>query len=275
MVLDIISGDVIANGTQLHYYRTGGSKPPMVLLHGVTDDGLCFTPIAEVLANKYDVIMVDLRGHGKSEAPEAGYTLTVMAGEVAALIKELKLDKPIIMGHSMGAITTLTLAGLYPGIARAIVLEDPPPFWMVKKTDQPQSPHANPLALWIASNKRKTKEDLFAEVQTGNPGWAEAELEPWVNSKLRYSPKIVEMVKMDDLPAMNFENLVKKVSCPTLMLTADNLKGAIVSEKDEVALKQWISQLEVVRIDGAGHNIRRDQFGKYMQAVQAFLAKIS
>ena len=272
--MDYQSGDVIANGTSLHYYRTGGSKPPMVLLHGVTDDGLCFTPIAEALADSYDVIMVDLRGHGRSEAPDEGYTLTVMAGEVAALIKELKLDKPIIMGHSMGAITTLTLAGLYPGVAKAIVLEDPPPFWMVKKTDPPESLHSDQLALWIASNKRKTKEDLFSEVRTGNPGWAEAELEPWVNSKLRYSPRIVEMVKTDYLTAMDFENLVKAISCPALMLIADTAKGAIVSEKEAAALKQGIAQLEVVHIDGAGHNIRRDQFEKYMDTLQNFLAKI-
>ncbi len=269
------SGMVIANGVNLNYYRTGGSKPPMVLLHGVTDDGLCFSPIAYVLAENYDVIMVDMRGHGKSEAPETGYTLTVMAGEVAALIKELKLEKPIIMGHSMGAITTLTLAGLYPDVARAIVLEDPPPFWMIKKTDKSEPPSPNMLALWIASNKRKTKEELFTEVRTGNPGWAEAELEPWVNSKLRYSPRIVEMVQMDDLPEMDFESLVKNVTCPVLMLTADTQKGAIVTEKDAAALNQGIPQLEVVHIDGAGHSIRRDQFGRFMQAVQTFLATIN
>ncbi len=273
--MDYISGDVIAKGVNLHFYRTGGGKPPMVLLHGVTDDGLCWTPIADVLAAKYDVIMVDLRGHGKSEAPDDGYTLTVMAGEVAALIKELKLEKPIIIGHSMGAITAITLAGLFPDVARAIVLEDPPPFWMVKKTDKGESPTPNPLALWIESNKRKTKEDLFGEVHAGNPGWAEAEMEPWVNSKLRYSPKIVKMVSMDDLPSMDFETLVKSISCPALMLTADTVKGAIVGEKDAAVLKQGVTQLEVVHIDGAGHNIRRDQFEKYMEVVQAFLTKIA
>jgi pimeloyl-ACP methyl ester carboxylesterase len=271
--MDYISGDVIANGVKLHFYRTGGSKPPMVLLHGVTDDGLCWTHIADGLAHDYDVIMVDMRGHGKSEAPEEGYTLTVMAGEIAALIKELSLEKPVIMGHSMGAITTLTLAGLYPDVPRAIVLEDPPPFWMIKKTDKSEPPNPNHLALWIKSNKRKTKEDLFSEVRSGNPGWAEAEMEPWVNSKLRYSPRIGKMISMDDLPGMDFDNLVKQVTCPALILTADTMKGAIVSEKDAAALKQGVPQLEVVHIDGAGHSIRRDQYEKYMEAVKAFLSK--
>ncbi|PKN98858.1 MAG: alpha/beta hydrolase [Chloroflexi bacterium HGW-Chloroflexi-4] len=269
--MDIIQGDVIANGVKLHFYRTGGSKPPIVLLHGVTDDGLCWLRTAEVLAEDYDVVMVDMRGHGKSMAPEEGYTLIVMAGEIVALIKELGLLKPIIMGHSMGAITTLTLAGLYPEVAKAIVLEDPPPFWIIKSTDKSEPPNPNPLAQWISANKRKTKEDLLHEVRVGNPGWDESEIEPWVNSKLRYSPKIGSMVAMDDLPATDFENLVKKITCPALMITADLVKGAIVGEKEASALKQGVPQLEVVHITGAGHNIRRDQFEPYMKAVQTFL----
>ena len=272
--MDIFQGDVIANGVKLHYYRTGGSKPSMVLLHGVTDDGLCWSPVAEMLSNQFDVVMVDLRGHGKSKAPDDGYTLSVMAGEVVALINELKLDHPIIMGHSMGAITALTLAGLYPDAAKAIILEDPPPFWMIKKTDTDEPQKPNPLAFWIASNKRKTKEDLLEEVRTFNPGWAEAELEPWVNSKLRYSPKIVKLVEMVDLSSIGFEELFKKISCPALILTADPNKGAILVEKDVSLLNQWIPQLEVVQIDGAGHNIRRDQFESYMKAVQTFLTNI-
>lgn len=268
------SGDVVANGTRLHYYRTGGKKTAMVLLHGVTDDGLCWSPVADALADQFDVVMVDLRGHGKSDAPEDGYTLTVMADDVAALINDLGLIKPIIMGHSMGAITTMTLAGLYPDIARAIVLEDPPQFWMIKQKEpnEPQKP--NPLALWIASNKRKTKEDLYEEVRTFNPLWAEVELEPWVNSKLRYSPKIVKLVEMVDLSSMGFEQLFKKISCPALLLTADCNKGAILGEKDVEPIKLWIPQLDVGHIDSAGHNIRRDQFDKYMNVVQYFLAEI-
>ena len=67
---DWMTGTITSHGTKLHYYRTGGAKPPLVLIHGITDDGLCWAPTAAVLAGQYDVIMVDLRGHGKSEAPD-------------------------------------------------------------------------------------------------------------------------------------------------------------------------------------------------------------
>ena len=53
------SSNLEANGWRLHYTRTGGDKPPVVLAHGFSDDGLCWTPVAEALASEYDLIMVD------------------------------------------------------------------------------------------------------------------------------------------------------------------------------------------------------------------------
>ena len=122
------TGNIVTHGTKLHYYRSGGSKPPLVLVHGITDDGLCWSPVAEVLSAEYDVIMVDLRGHGKSDAPEEGYDLVTMATELSGLITGLGLDNPVVMGHSLGAVTAMTLAGLTPHLPLAIILEDPPAF---------------------------------------------------------------------------------------------------------------------------------------------------
>jgi hypothetical protein len=69
------SGDVETNGIRLHYTRTGGLAPPLVLAHGVTDSGLCWTPIAEALAADYDVIMVDARPRA-IRCPGAGLRLS-------------------------------------------------------------------------------------------------------------------------------------------------------------------------------------------------------
>jgi pimeloyl-ACP methyl ester carboxylesterase len=63
-------GNIETGGLRLHYTRTGGAKPPVVLAHGFSDDGLCWTPVARALQAEYDVIMVDARGHGQSAAPE-------------------------------------------------------------------------------------------------------------------------------------------------------------------------------------------------------------
>jgi len=67
------TGYVETNGIRLHFTRTGGDKPPIVLAHGVTDAGPCWSPVAEALTPEYDTIKVDTRGHGYSDALERGY----------------------------------------------------------------------------------------------------------------------------------------------------------------------------------------------------------
>src|SRR5689334_12208850 len=93
------SSDIEVHGLRLHYTRTGGAGPPLVLAHGVGDDGLCWTTVAEALMPEYDVIMVDARGHGRSDAPEQGYGPAVQAADLAGVIAGLDLHRPIILGH--------------------------------------------------------------------------------------------------------------------------------------------------------------------------------
>ena len=88
------AGDIVVNGLMLHYTRTGGAKPPVVLAHGFSDDGLCWTPVAEALAADYDVVMADARGHGRSAAPEQGYGSADHATDLAGVIRALGLKRP-------------------------------------------------------------------------------------------------------------------------------------------------------------------------------------
>jgi N-formylmaleamate deformylase len=266
-----ISSHVVVNGIKLHYYRTGGDKPPLVLAHGITDDGMCWTPSAEVLAKDFDVVMVDARGHGKSDAPEDGYTLQNLGMELAGVIQALELDKPILLGHSMGAITALVAAGLYPTLPRAILLEDPPPFWMVSGSASQDENFKNGFTTWINSIKRKTRGDLLSECREQNPAWSEAEIEPWINSKHRVSPKVTALIDPPDMMSIDQPNLFKRITCPALFISADAGRGAASGEKDIVQLKTYIPHLQVKHIAQAGHNIRRDQFATYLENIQNFI----
>jgi N-formylmaleamate deformylase len=270
----VTSEFVVSNGVNIHYYRTGGTKPPLVLAHGITDDGLCWTPVADVLSPDYDVIMVDARGHGKSEAPADGYTLRSLGTELAGVIQALQLDKPILVGHSMGAITSLVLAGLFPDLPRAILLEDPPPFWMSSETKTQNNESVNGLTDWISSNKRKTRDDLLAECSTNSPTWPDVELGPWVNSKHRYSLNIATLIHPEDMISINFPDLFQRITCRVLFISADVTRGAASGEKDIAKIKEMLPQLEVVHAADAGHNIRREQFTRYMDVVQKFLADL-
>src|SRR5450631_537721 len=99
-----------ANGIDIHYLRTGGAKPPLVLLHGLTGSGACWSPLARTLEAEFDVVMPDARGHGNSSTPLNSYRYEDHARDVVGLIQGLGLAAPILLGHSMGGMTAAVVA---------------------------------------------------------------------------------------------------------------------------------------------------------------------
>jgi N-formylmaleamate deformylase len=271
--MDLISDFISVQGVRIHYYRTGDKNGiPMVLVHGVTDDGLCWLPVTRALSAGYDLFLMDMRGHGESDAPkDGGYTLDNMASELAACTRSLQLKKPILLGHSMGAFIALLLAGIFPDIPRAIILEDPPPFWTPSHPSPEAEASRASLAEWILGEKRKTKDELYAEVRANNPGWSDEEKELWVDSKLRFNPAISQLVTPYDPGKVDIQKIARRISCPAAFISADRQLGAISGEEDIALLKEWIPQLINHHIAGAGHSIHRDRFVPYMKSLQTAL----
>ena len=266
------AGDVEANWVRLHYTRTGGEKPPLVLAHGVTDDGRCWTPVAEALAPDYDVVMVDARGHGCSDAPEGGYDPATQAADLDGLIAALGLRRPAVLGHSMGAATALVLAGTFPDTLGAILLEDPPAWWL----EQPDTPD------WAAFLERRRRQlferkcqgrdELVVERRAESPHWTEAELVPWAEAKLRVSLHVLEVLD-PRMPARVDWAVLRRIACPALLITADPARGGIVTAEATAALRGLVPHVRVAHVSEAGHNIHRDQFARYLEVVRAFLAE--
>ena len=271
-MLQTESAYVTAHGTKLHYYRTGSGSQPLILIHGITDDSLCWTSVAEALSPAFDIIMVDLRGHGKSEAPDSGYTLENLAKELAGLIQQLGVKQPIIIGHSLGAITSLILAGLNPDLPHAIVLTDPPAHWCFDPSDQDGMEKRKSISDWIQSIKRKTKEELMEEART--KGWSDADQATWVNAKQRASFRVIELVAPPDIPAIDFTELVSRIKCPVLLLQGDISRGAICTEAEIANLKTLYPALQTVLIPEATHSIYRSKFTPFMKAVKEFISEL-
>jgi N-formylmaleamate deformylase len=266
-----ISDYISVRGIKLHYYRIRRGGAPVVFVHGITDDGQCWIPVVKALPEKYDAYLVDLRGHGKSDAPETGYTLENLALDVDGLIRALQLDKPILIGHSLGAIVSLLLAGIRPETPRAILLEDPPPFWRPGYPSSDDEQKRAAMRDWMIALKRKTREDLLAEVRENSTHWFEAEYEAWADSKQRLSLYILEIIQPQNPVAVDYRKIARSISCPAEILSADPSLGAASAPEDIALLKEWIPQLKNTRIAGAGHSIHRDQFDKYMEALQITL----
>jgi pimeloyl-ACP methyl ester carboxylesterase len=108
------------NGINL-YYETHGAGHPMILLHGGLGSGEMFGPILPALADHHQVIAVDLQGHGRTADIHRPLDVALMADDIAALIDHLGLQKPDVVGYSLGGGVALQVAIKYPDKVRRVV----------------------------------------------------------------------------------------------------------------------------------------------------------
>jgi pimeloyl-ACP methyl ester carboxylesterase len=102
-----------------------GRRPPFVLVHGLASNARLWDGVAAALvAHGHPVVTVDLRGHGRSSKPDGPYDVPTVAGDLAALIERLELDRPVVAGQSWGGNVVLELAVRRPSLARGIVCVD-------------------------------------------------------------------------------------------------------------------------------------------------------
>jgi N-formylmaleamate deformylase len=265
--------DVVVDGRVLHVGRLGAG-PPVVCLHGIADDGTCFEVVARDLARDHEVVLPDARGHGRSAAgPTADHGWSALAADTAGLVTALALTAPVLLGHSMGALTALLVASRNPDLPRALVLEDPPPRWL-GPPDADDARSAARSRAELSELKRRTFEELVARQREVAPTWQPDEIERWARAKQRFHPDIVELFDTagDDVGDLAAE--LSAVRCPTLLVTGDPDRGALVTPRAADALAGLVRDLEVVHLPGTGHSIRHDDPAGYGAAVRRFLDRI-
>jgi pimeloyl-ACP methyl ester carboxylesterase len=109
------------NGISL-YYETHGTGRPLILLHGGLGSGEMFGPILPALAERHHVITVDLQGHGRTADIDRPIDIRLMADDIAALIDHLALDKPDLVGYSLGGGVAFFTAVKYPHRVSKLVM---------------------------------------------------------------------------------------------------------------------------------------------------------
>ncbi|HEY9377416.1 MAG TPA: alpha/beta hydrolase [Jiangellaceae bacterium] len=109
------------NGINL-YFETHGAGRPLILLHGGLGSGEMFGPVIPALADRHQVIAVDLQGHGRTADIDRPIDIQLMADDIAALIDYLGLDRPDLVGYSLGGGVALYAAAKYPAkVGRLVV----------------------------------------------------------------------------------------------------------------------------------------------------------
>ncbi|BCM18963.1 alpha/beta fold hydrolase [Mesorhizobium sp. J8] len=111
---------VDVGGLDLAYVEIAGAEPPLLLIHGFTDTSRSFSLLAPHLPGRR-LIMPDLRSHGASQAGE-GCGVADFAADIAGLVRRLRLDRPVVVGHSLGGMVSIALAAQYPELIGGMVI---------------------------------------------------------------------------------------------------------------------------------------------------------
>jgi len=255
------SGTVFANGIRIHYHRTGGAKPSLVMAHGHSDNGLCWARVARALEHDLDLIMYDARAHGQSEDGPRTISADTRAQDAVAFNHALALDRPGMIGHSMGASTAALAASLYPDKISYIILEDPA--WFDEETRRRWG--HNPSA--DRSSQPTTLEGWRAQVEKRDPAWHDDEKAAWAQAHLEFARH-----REPDRPERRpWQETAAKIVCPTLLVTGDPEQGSIVTPSVAEAALSLMPRIEVAHVKGAGHCIHRDRFEPYIKAVASFI----
>jgi N-formylmaleamate deformylase len=259
-----INGLCETNGINIHYLRTGGAKPPVVLLHGLMGSGACWTPLARALEGEFDVVMPDLRGHGGSSAPHHGYRYDDLASDVVGLIRGLGLSRPVLLGHSMGGMTAAVVASRGAGILRGLILVDPTFLTPERQREVRDSD--------VADQHRRVlglqKSDLVAQARARNPRRSPELVELQAEARLK-----THLAAFDVLtpPNPEYRDVVSAIDVPSLLVIGDS---PVVTLEMATELRSVNPRVRIEQVQDAGHGLPFDQPERLGEVVVSFLREL-
>ncbi len=252
------------NGIDIHYTRTGSNRLPVILLHGLTANGACWTLVARQLERDCDVIMPDARGHGKSSVPEAGYGYEEQAQDVVGLLQALSLPAPILIGHSMGGLTATVVAGQNPQRLRGLILADPsflsPQVQREVRESEVADEQRRMLTLPLG--------EIVAEMRARHPQRSPELLELMARARLQTSLRAFEVLKQ---PYPDYRHCVRSIDVPTLLVIGEQ---GVVSSELAAELQGVNPKFQVEKISNVGHGLHYDQPERFAALVKSFLGSL-
>ncbi|HEX9134132.1 MAG TPA: alpha/beta hydrolase [Ktedonobacteraceae bacterium] len=258
-----VDGFISANGLQLHYRRWRSPDylpdlPPILLLHGLASSAHIWNLVAPLLAaHGYIVTALDQRGHGESDKPGTGYDFATIVADDKNAIEALEIKRPVIVGHSWGAMVALQFAATHVEQVTSLVLVDGA---------------TNQLSSRPGWSREQAIKDLAPPRFAGTP--RETFLSYYRNGPLReqWTPQLEESIlhivrlRDDDTvaPRLDFENhlqvigamwdqptfgLFKRVRCPITLIVADQEPASETMKAFMSMRKQGLAQIQELRPD--------------------------
>ena len=116
----------VRDGVGLAHADIGAGAPPLLFIHGWCCDHTHWREQVIAFHERHRTVAVDLRGHGDSDKPDQDYSINGFVDDIAWLCGKIGLEKPVVVGHSMGGVIGMNLVRKHPYLASALVMVDSP-----------------------------------------------------------------------------------------------------------------------------------------------------
>lgn len=254
--------NVHANGIRHHLIRRGRcGAPQMLLVPGITSPAITWDFVAERLATEYEIYVLDVRGRGLSQAGDLDYSLDAMADDLVALKDVLEMDRPVVLGHSMGARVAIRAARKACRAFAGLILVDPP----VSGPGRRSYPSA---WRWYEESILLAQRGCSAEdMKAFCPTWTEAQRAlraEWLHTcELRAIDEAYKGFHTD-----NVHQDLPHLDLPMRLVVAGG--SPVIEAADVEEIKGLAPGIEITTVEAAGHMIPWDDLEGFLGAVAGF-----
>jgi pimeloyl-ACP methyl ester carboxylesterase len=265
----------VSTGKCLHVVERPGQGRPILLLHGIWGMWRSWLAILEDPAPALlgrPAFAVDLRGHGFSDHPEAGYTLADYASDIIALINQLGSDQVTLIGHSLGALVSLEILATAPDLIDKVVLEEPPlPFPEENSPIEGFWQQFVEALIGFYFLKHEPREVIVAELLKA-ADWMTPELaEEGAYYIAHTADGVFTAVMKQEITLESIDRLARPLTIPALIFQGSNLEDRALSDRGVEMLREVLSDATVVSPPETGHIVHASAPDAFHQAVAAFL----
>jgi pimeloyl-ACP methyl ester carboxylesterase len=255
--LDVVR---LSNGVALHYASQGPrTGPAVILVHGYSDSWFSFSRVLPLLPSELRVIAPDMRGHGDSERPAAGYRIADMADDVVRLMDALNVPKAVLIGHSMGSFVVRKAFELAPERVSRLVL--------IGGALRANNAGVRELQRSVNALTDPVDETFVREFQLSTI--AAPVPEPFLEAVIANSRRMPARIWQAVLQGLiEFEPGVVRPAVRTLVL--GGREDAVFSSTEQMVLARQFPRGELHLVDGIGHTLHWEQPAMFVSALTRF-----
>jgi pimeloyl-ACP methyl ester carboxylesterase len=248
---------VNANGIKM-YYESYGSGITLIFLHGSMGTGKVWKPFVPILSNDLNIILPDVRGHGKTENPGGEIDLHLISDDLVGLIEVLKLEKPFLCGWSMGGDVSLDIAIRYPDWVSGLIVGG--------VTHRISETYFTSLKAFGLEGPGQIN---FDQAEKSIPQLINLWKTEHVQSPSHWKELLTQLSFGMVNPTLPADDDLKRITVPTLIIWGD--RDQFLPVEDAVALYRLVPRAQLAVVPDADHFVSRTKVMLFAELVKEFV----